>query len=188
MAAGFQESDSDKLDSVIKIDPHKDITVQKQTENNLREENVELQRYISVTKDLFCIFSFNGKIIKVNRTWHESLGYNDSQLIGNSIFEIIVKDDLYATKFAISESVKSGGLDKFVNRIQSQKGTVRYYEWRVKVFENSIYASGRDISDLIMTREKLEYYHNRDHINRDVSAQFYPIFIRGDGSALSTAS
>ncbi|PTQ85995.1 PAS domain S-box-containing protein [Trichococcus patagoniensis] len=162
MAAGFQESDSDKLESVIKIDTPKDITMQKQTENNLREENIELQRYISVTKDLFCICSFNGKIIKSNPTWRESLGYNDSQMIGKSIFEIIVNDDVYATKFAISEAVKSGGLDKFVNRVLSHKGIIRYYEWRVKVFENSIYASGRDISDLIMTREKLEYYHNRD--------------------------
>ena len=180
MAAGFQESDSDKLDLVSKIDPHKDTTVQKQTKNNLKEENVELQRYISVTKDLFCIFSFNGKIIKVNRTWHESLGYNDSQLIGNSIFEIIVKDDVYATKFAISESVKSGGLDKFVNRIQNQKGTARYYEWRVKVFENSIYASGRDISELIMTQEKLEYYHNRDTL----TGMYQRSFIQSSPEAL----
>ena len=180
MVAGFQENDSDKLDSVIKIDPHKDITVQKQIENNLREENIELQRYVSVTKDLFCIFSFGGKIIKINRAWRESLGYNDSQMIGKSIFEIIVNDDVYATKFAISESVKSGGLDKFVNRVLNHKGIVHYYEWRVKVFENSIYASGRDISDLIMTREKLEYYHNRDTL----TGMYQRSFIQSSSEAM----
>jgi diguanylate cyclase (GGDEF)-like protein/PAS domain S-box-containing protein/putative nucleotidyltransferase with HDIG domain len=132
------------------------------SKNDLKEENVELERYIAVTKDLFCIISFDGKIIKINRTWLDSFGYQDEQLVGKSIFEIIVKDDLYATKFTISELVKYGVVDKFVNRIQSHQGTTRYFEWRLKVFENRIYASGRDISDLILTREKLEYYHNRD--------------------------
>ena len=94
MVVGFQENDLDKLDSVIKSDTHKDISLEMQTENNLREENIELQRYVSVTKDLFCIFSFGGKIIKINRAWRESLGYNDSQMIGKSIFEIIVNDDV----------------------------------------------------------------------------------------------
>ena len=180
MVVGFQENDLDKLDSVIKSDTHKDISLEMQTENNLREENIELQRYVSVTKDLFCIFSFGGKIIKINRAWRESLGYNDSQMIGKSIFEIIVNDDVYATKFAISESVKSGGLDKFVNRVLNHKGIVHYYEWRVKVFENSIYASGRDISDLIMTREKLEYYHNRDAL----TGMYQRSFIQSSSEAM----
>lgn len=180
MADGFQENESDKLASVINIDPHEDSTVQKQTETDLREENSELQRYISVTKDLYCIFSFSGKIIKINRAWRESLGYSDAQMVGKSIFEIIVNDDVYATKFAISESVKSGGLDKFVNRVLSHKGIIRYYEWRVKVFENSIYASGRDISDLIMTREKLEYYHNRDAL----TGMYQRSFIQSSSEAM----
>ena len=47
MVVGFQENDLDKLDSVIKSDTHKDISLEMQTENNLREENIELQRYVS---------------------------------------------------------------------------------------------------------------------------------------------
>ncbi|WP_319471913.1 HD domain-containing phosphohydrolase [uncultured Trichococcus sp.] len=151
-----------------------------QTENDLREENSELQRYISVTKDLYCIFSFSGKIIKVNRIWLDSLGYDHAQLIGKNIFEIIASEDLYATKFAISEVVKFGGLDKFVNRILSHKGTIHYYEWRVKVFGDRIYASGRDISDLISTREKLAYYHNRDTL----TGMYQRSFIQSSSEAL----
>ncbi|MGB9342561.1 sensor domain-containing diguanylate cyclase/phosphohydrolase, partial [Trichococcus sp.] len=158
----------------------KDISLEMQTENDLREENSELQRYISVTKDLYCIFSFSGKIIKVNRIWLDSLGYDHAQLTGKNIFEIIASDDLYATKFAISESVKFGGLDKFVNRILNRKGKIRYYEWRMKIFGNRIYASGRDISDLITTREKLEYYHNRDTL----TGMYQRSFIQSSSEAM----
>lgn len=158
----------------------KDSSFGNQTENNLREENIELQRYISVTKDLFCIFSFGGNIIKMNRALLDSLGYDDSQLIGKNIFEIIANEDVFTTKFAISESVKYGGIDKFVNRILSSKGTIHYYEWRVKIFENKVYASGRDISDLITTREKLEYYHNRDTL----TGMYQRSFIQSSSEAL----
>ena len=125
----------------------------------LKKENTELQRFLSVTRDLFCVFTYSGQIVAVNASWKESLGYSDSQLVGRNIFEIIAKEDLYATKFAISESVKVGEMEKFINRLISSDGEARYFEWRVKIFGNRIYAAGRDISDLMKTQEKLEFYH-----------------------------
>lgn len=131
---------------------------------DILKENTELQRFLSVTRDLFCVFTYSGQIVAVNASWKESLGYSDSRLVGRNIFEIIAKEDLYATKFAISESVKAGEMDKFINRIMSAEGEARYFEWRVKIFEKRIYAAGRDISDLMKIQEKLEFYHTRDSL------------------------
>lgn len=130
----------------------------------LKNQNTELQRYLSVTRDLFCVFTYSGQIVAVNPNWKDALGYEESRLVGKNIFEIILKEDMYATKFAISESVKEGGMDKFINRIMSTDGEPHYFEWRVKIFEKKIYASGRDISDLMKTQVKLEYYHTRDSL------------------------
>lgn len=130
----------------------------------LKKENTELQRFLSVTRDLFCVFTYSGQIVAVNASWKETLGYSDSRLVGRNIFEIIAKEDLYATKFAISESVKVGEMEKFINRLISSDGEVRYFEWRVKIFGNRIYAAGRDITDLMKTQEKLEFYHTRDSL------------------------
>jgi diguanylate cyclase (GGDEF)-like protein/PAS domain S-box-containing protein/putative nucleotidyltransferase with HDIG domain len=130
----------------------------------LKNQNTELQRYLSVTKDLFCVFTYSGQIVAVNPNWKDALGYEEFRLVGKNIFEIILKEDMYATKFAISESVKEGGMDKFINRIMSMDGEPHYFEWRVKIFEKKIYASGRDISDLMKTQVKLEYYHTRDSL------------------------
>ena len=130
----------------------------------LKNQNTELQRYLSVTRDLFCVFTYSGQIVAVNPNWKNALGYEEFRLVGKNIFEIILKEDMYATKFAISESVKEGGMDKFINRIMSTDGEPHYFEWRVKIFEKKIYASGRDISDLMKTQVKLEYYHTRDSL------------------------
>lgn len=130
----------------------------------LKNQNTELQRYLSVTRDLFCVFTYSGQIVGVNPNWKDALGYEESQLVVKNIFEIILKEDMYATKFAISESVKEGGMDKFINRIMSMDGEPHYFEWRVKIFEKKIYAYGRDISDLMKTQVKLEYYHTRDSL------------------------
>lgn len=130
----------------------------------LKNQNTELQRYLSVTRDLFCVFTYSGQIVAVNPNWKDALGYEEFRLVGKNIFEIILKEDMYATKFAISESVKEGGMDKFINRIMSTDGEPHYFEWRVKIFEKKIYASGRDISDLMKTQVKLEYYHTRDSL------------------------
>ncbi len=62
--------------------------------DKLKKENTELQRFLSVTRDLFCVFTYSGQIVAVNASWKESLGYSDSRLVGRNIFEIIAKEDL----------------------------------------------------------------------------------------------
>ena len=35
----------------------------------LKKENTELQRFLSVTRDLFCVFTYSGQIVAVNASW-----------------------------------------------------------------------------------------------------------------------
>jgi len=128
---------------------------QKNLEEMVRERTDELDRFFSLSLDLLCILTIDGKFIRLNPAWESTLGYPISEILSQEYIEFIHPDDLertsdYARK-AVSERISG-----FVNRYRHHDGSYRWLEWSSIPFGDRIFASVRDITERMNVETSLE--------------------------------
>lgn len=69
-----------------------DITDRKLTEQVLRESEEYLRDFIDNALDLIQIVGADGRFLRVNRTWRETLGYTGEEAAAMTIFDIIPQE------------------------------------------------------------------------------------------------
>jgi PAS domain S-box-containing protein len=127
------------------------------TKVELSGKTGELDRIFSLSPDLLCIAGMDGRLIRLNQAWENSLGYRIEELEGRSFMEFVHPDDIDATREAVAEL--SAGLDviDFTNRYRCKDGSYRWIEWRSTPYKKSlIYAAARDITERKLAMEEQE--------------------------------
>jgi len=71
-----------------------DITEHKQAEEALRESEARYRAVIESAHDMIQSIGLNGRIIFVNKSWLDTLGYTEAELSGLNLFDIIHPDSL----------------------------------------------------------------------------------------------
>ena len=138
-----------------------DQTVLKEAEKALRATGEELDRYFTLSLDLLCIATTEGRFVRLNPEWTRVLGYAMGELEGRSFLDLVHPEDLPATLEALG---RLGGQEEvldFVNRYRCKDGTYRWIEWRSRPFGTLIYAVARDISDRVETEARLQEANRR---------------------------
>jgi PAS domain S-box-containing protein len=69
-----------------------DITERKKVDETLRDSEERYRHLFEGTSDLIQSVSPDGRLIFVNRAWHEALGYTDADLVQRTIVDIIHPD------------------------------------------------------------------------------------------------
>lgn len=116
----------------------------------------ELEPFFTVNLDLLCIASTDGYFLKLNQAWEDALGYSIQELIGRKFTDFIHEEDLPATLEAISELSRQKQLLNFVNRYRRKDGSYRFIQWRSHPHGKLIYASARDITEIVEDKKDLE--------------------------------
>ncbi|MHC5727735.1 MAG: PAS domain-containing protein, partial [Nostoc sp.] len=89
---------------------HQDLEVKlKQQTQELQAREAQLRDLFDNVSDLIQSVAPDGRILFVNRSWKETLGYNDADLEQLSIFQVIHPNDLVYFQTAI-QSLFTGGL------------------------------------------------------------------------------
>ncbi len=126
---------------------HVDITEQKRVEQTLREKSEELDRIFNLSLDLLCVASFDGRLIKLNPAWEQTLGYRLDELEGRKFMDFVHPDDVSSTMQATAELAAGRDIIDFTNRYRCRDGSYRWIEWCSKPFQNDlIYAAARDVT------------------------------------------
>lgn len=111
---------------------------------------LEFERMFNLMPDMGCIASVNGYFTKVNKVWHQSLGYTEEELLSIPYTELIHPDDLQSSMEQIRKKLVGTGPLNFINRYRAKDGSYHWLEWRsTPVEENKLYAVARDITERI---------------------------------------
>ncbi len=118
----------------------------------------ELDRFFSVSIDLFCIAGFDGRFRRVNDAWRNVLGWEREELTSRPYVDFVHPDDRTATSTQAGHLVAGQRVISFENRYRHKDGSYRWLRW-VSVpapEEGVIYASARDVTRELEIAEELK--------------------------------
>lgn len=133
-----------------------EIEIRSKTEFELISKSNELETFFSVTIDLLCIASVDGKFLKLNKAWESTLGFKIDELERHSFLDFVHPDDLNSTLDSMKLLSLNNPVLKFTNRYRTVHGDYRFIEWHSVPVGNLIYAAARDITERIRVENELK--------------------------------
>ncbi|MDD2457590.1 MAG: diguanylate cyclase [Eubacteriales bacterium] len=128
-----------------------------------REQHVALQQFFSISPDLMFIRDDKGVVRKANQAWQTILGYGIDDLEKFNLTDLIHPEDRLESDFIFKPSEIHQMVSR-VFRMQTQAGTYRSIEWFSQTVDGWLYATGRDVSEQLRTKEQLEILASRDNL------------------------
>ncbi|MGO9544176.1 MAG: PAS domain S-box protein [Rhodomicrobium sp.] len=150
----------------------RDITERKRAEEDLRNKTEELDRFFTLSQDLFCIASTDGYFLRLNPSWEQTLGYTLAELQDRPFYDFIHPDDVASTREAVDELIAQKEVINFPNRYRCKDGSYRWIEWRATAVGGRIYGAARDITRRKQQEHErlahLKFFESMDRINRAI--------------------
>ena len=143
-----------------------DVTDRRRMEEALRALNLDLEARVAqrtrerdaiwnASRDLFVTMTREGRYTAVNPAWTQALGWRPEQLIGAGFTDFIHPDDVARTRDALGRVVIDEGLDSIDLRMRTATGDSRYVAWSATVQGDTVYCTGRDITDRRQLEDQL---------------------------------
>jgi len=120
------------------------------TNRELQRVNAELDRFFSLSSDMFGVFNLDGTFRRVNAAWEAILGYRPEDLVGRPFIDLVHPDDRERTIAEFERATAEGTTTvRFENRYRHQDGTYRWLDWtgRLVPGETVHYSAARDFTD-----------------------------------------
>ena len=121
-----------------------------------REKCAELERFFAVNPELMAVLDYDANFIKLNSNWEEVLGFSTDELIKHGYLEFVHPDDMQATVSAISDLSGPTHQAFIINRYRTHNGEYRYLEWHAQTHGNRVYATARDITEIVKDENSLK--------------------------------
>lgn len=111
----------------------------------------ESSRILEMSRDLFAVASFDGRLLSVNPAWAQQLGRGESELLSRPFADFIHPDDLQETASVIEALIAGRPVHQFRVRLLKADGTPVAYAWSAVPEQDppngTFYTVGRDITD-----------------------------------------
>jgi PAS domain S-box-containing protein len=138
------------------------------------ETRQDRDRLWQLSTDIMLVARFDGRITSVNPAWGDTLGWDESELVGTSLFDLLHPEDLDYTIEAAHSLDDTGKLaPRFENRYRHRDGSYRWISWNANKSEELIVAVGRDVSQereraatLLETEEKLHHSQKMEAVGQ----------------------
>jgi PAS domain S-box-containing protein len=123
-------------------------------------ESVDLNQFFWNSVDLLCVAKPNGEFVRVNEAFARCLGYQISDLEGQSFFDFVHPDDHQSTKVEVAKL--NDGVDTafFQNRYLARDQTWKWLAWTCPAPTDDnqlLYACARDITLQKQTLDALQF-------------------------------
>ncbi|MCS7020035.1 MAG: PAS domain S-box protein [Cytophagales bacterium] len=141
---------------------HVNVTHLKEAEQAMLAEKKLLEDYFDLNLDLLAIMQTDGKLMRVNAQWEQSLGYSKTELYQLYFIDLVHPEDLPTVSAFFSQVPQKGETyqAEFTIRYRTKNGSYSTIEWRLLTKQNLIYASARDIT------LRIEALQERDRLRR----------------------
>lgn len=133
-----------------------EIEIRSKAEFELIAKSNELENFFTVTIDLLSIANVEGKFLKLNKAWENTLGYRIDELENHSFLDFVHPDDLSDTLDALKQLSDNNPVLRFTNRYRTQAGDYRFIEWHSVPVGSLIYSAARDITERIRVEDALK--------------------------------
>jgi PAS domain S-box-containing protein len=127
------------------------------TATSLRQSEHERERFFTLSIDMLCIASLDGRFIRVNPACTRTLGHSQDELIGKSMLDFIYPEDRETTARQLTELTRGNPIAYFENRFRCADGSYKWLAWSSAPFlaEGRVYAVARDRSKRKLAQEAL---------------------------------
>lgn len=146
-----------------------DITPRKQAELALKSERDKAQKYLDIAGVIFVVLDAKERILVLNTTGCEVLGYKEGEVLGRNWFDIAIPERMRDEVRGIFKSLMRGEIESvasYENPVTTKTGEERIIAWHNTVLrdeEGSIVgtlSSGEDITERKFAEEKLLEYQS----------------------------
>jgi PAS domain S-box-containing protein len=143
----------------------KDVTLQINNEQRLKEEKLMAQNYLDVANVVLVVVNKDQTVDLINKMGCNLLGYKEKEIIGKNWFEHFVPKEVASKmRSAFLKALKGKlDIDEFKeSEIISKKGKRRTISWKSSVIQDekgnitSILSSGEDITERIIAEKALK--------------------------------
>lgn len=108
----------------------------------------EMESFFSLSLDLMGIASADGRFLRLNQAWEETLGYKMEDLLHRNYLELVHPEDQDATRDAMADLAKGAAVQGFCNRYQTVDGRWRWLEWQTAPGkEGLVFFAAKDVTD-----------------------------------------
>jgi len=120
----------------------------------------EMDRFFTLSLDLFCIASLDGYFLRLNPAWERVLGLPREELLARPWLDFVHPDDREATRNAGTTLIHDVEVMAFENRYRCADGSYRWLQWAAAPVKSAglIYAAARDVTDSKRAEEELRRY------------------------------
>jgi PAS domain S-box-containing protein len=117
-----------------------------------------LDRFFTLSLDMLCIASFDGRFLRLNPAWQRTLGYTVQELTASPFMEFVHADDRAATVAEMEKLMTGEQTVSFENRYRAHDGSYRWMLWTATPFtrDRLVYAAARDITERKRAEEKIQ--------------------------------
>ncbi|MEO6784961.1 MAG: PAS domain-containing protein [Chthoniobacteraceae bacterium] len=136
----------------------RDISVQGNTEEDLRKLNAEMERFFEMSLDMICVAGADGYFRKLNPAWERALGFSIAELLARPFVEFVHPDDRAGTLSVVKNLEHGVDVVNFENRLLHKDGSYRWLAWKAPAIppgQDYLYASARDITEMRRAEEDL---------------------------------
>jgi two-component system, sensor histidine kinase and response regulator len=130
----------------------------------------ELDRLFTISLDLLCFVTMEGRFARVNPAWQRVLGFSQADIQGRHFQAFVHPDDHAASLGAMANLAKGSTLSAFENRYRCKDGSYKWLEWTAAPLSDLglVFAAGRDVSDRRRADEALkDYAHQMEVAHRE---------------------
>lgn len=117
-----------------------------------------LESLFKLSNDMVGINSFEGKFVKVNPAFSQTLGWSDDVFMSGYFYEYLHKDDVEKTKLVMKELCNGKPLHNFINRYYCKNKKIKWIEWTSipEIETRLIYVIGRDVTEYVEKEQFLK--------------------------------
>jgi PAS domain S-box-containing protein len=120
----------------------------------------ELERFFTLSLDLFCVATLEGYFLKLNPAWQRVLGFSEAELRAAPFMDFVHPDDRAATLEALSALTTGERVIGFENRYRARDGSYKWLQWASAPLATHglVYAVARDVTDRKEAEDALRRY------------------------------
>lgn len=142
-------------------------------EQQVSARTIERDRIWRLSIDLMLVAQMDGRIVSVNPAWTKILGWDEADIKGGALLNLIHPDDVEMTRAAISRMSEGTSVVQFENRYRRRDGCYSWIAWNAFPNEDQIHAVGRDVgaereraAELSLAQEQLRQAQKMEAIGK----------------------
>ena len=124
-------------------------------EQRVESEARERARIWNVSQDMLAVTDLEGKFLSLNPAWTATLGWSETDLVGNTCEWLVHADDLNKSRDERARLAEGHSTRQFENRLRHKDGSFRWLSWTAVPDRGRIYAVARDVTAIKAAEEEL---------------------------------